>query len=298
MARCARRSPWRACETRRLGTPMGSWCSLSERRSCAWPRRPSRVLGAAPDRRRSLARSGRSSPPRQPSSAGSRGAPRGAGRCRRRDGRGRPPRGGSPQTMHRPGQSGRQSGAIGSASEDRLADRRLEVELVVVGQAQRRRARRRPASGVPGREVDRRQVLLAGCRGASGIDDLAEAAAALERERGRAGPRRRGRRGWSATAGPDPSIGVGQAEVVAQVDRGRPGPGTRGRDSAPAARPRRPATFQVSGPSGRAGGHRGLGRLRRVLRLVGPPPSSVVEPASRSVERGRRAARRAARSPS
>ena len=25
IARCARRSPWRACETRRLGTPMGSW---------------------------------------------------------------------------------------------------------------------------------------------------------------------------------------------------------------------------------------------------------------------------------
>ena len=33
MARCARRSPWRACETRRLGTPMGSWAPSDHRAS-------------------------------------------------------------------------------------------------------------------------------------------------------------------------------------------------------------------------------------------------------------------------
>ena len=37
--------------------------------------------------------------------------------------------------MHRPGQSSRQSGAIGSASDDGLPDERLELELVMVRQA-------------------------------------------------------------------------------------------------------------------------------------------------------------------
>ena len=88
-----------------------------------------------------------------------RGAPRAAGRCRRRDGRGRPRRAAAPQTTHRPGQSGRQSGAIGSASwiasrtgvsrsSSWWSVRRATSGSSSVGE--------RPA----GREVERRQVLL------------------------------------------------------------------------------------------------------------------------------------------
>ena len=51
------------------------------------------------------------------SSPGGRpGAPRGGGRCRRRDGRACPRRAGRRRRCTSPGQSGRQSGAIGSAS--------------------------------------------------------------------------------------------------------------------------------------------------------------------------------------
>ena len=169
-----------------------------------------------------------------------------------------------PQTMHRPGQSGRHSGAIGSASwiasrtgvsrsSSWWSVRRATSGSSSVGE--------RPA----GREVERRQELLL----ESQLDrevDVAQAAAALERERGR-----RGRRAAriprfvrsSRTRAVDRRA---RREVVAEVDRRRRG--SRDVRSAPRSSPRSPATFQVSGPStGRRRGHR---VVRRRLRLVLP----------------------------
>ena len=124
---------------------------------------------------------------------------------------------GWPQTMHRPGQSGRSRGAIGSASEIASRIGVVEVELVVVGQPRgvglvvdrQRRA---------GREVDRRQVLLGrpGARGApspgagSGTHSIARAVRTAASART---PR------FVRVSRTRPSMGPARCEVVGEVDQ-------------------------------------------------------------------------------
>ena len=124
---------------------------------------------------------------------------------------------GRPQTAHRPGQSGRSSGAIGSASEIASRDGRLEVDLVVVGQAEDLGLRRpcRPAGRVA-RSIDGRysssSTMSIGVvsgrrqRAHSPASDVVRRASArmprlVRREADLAGDRR------------------GECEVVGQVDR-------------------------------------------------------------------------------
>ena len=127
---------------------------------------------------------------------------------------------------------------------DRLADRRLEVELVVVGQARDVGLvvdRQRPA----GRQVERRQVLLL----EPDLDrelDVAQAAAALERER-----RPQVGVGQDAAVGPqEPDPAVDRLRRAAGPRRGRSStPSTSKTRSAPGSSASSPATFQASGPS-------------------------------------------------
>ena len=132
---------------------------------------------------------------------------------------------------------------------DRLDDRRLEVELVVVGQAQRV-GLVVDGDRLAGREVDRRAGTPRGSRGRAG--STAPAGSGCTR------PRARSSRPASArtprfvrVSRTVPVDRRGQDEVVGQVDAGRPG--RRSARSAPTASASRPATFQTSGPSvGRA----------------------------------------------
>ena len=181
---------------------------------------------------------------------------------------------GSPQTMHRPGQSGRHSGRDRLGQRDRLADRRLEVQLVVVGQPQRvglvvgrragRRSRGRATAGTPRRSPGR-----------AGSTGRPQAAAALDRERGRQVARRRGCRGSSAVRRTWPAIGRREDEVLGQVDaarrrRRRSRVGTRRRRRAARRRSRRAAR--------RAGGRSWPERLGRVL--CPRPPTSGPRPSA------------------
>ena len=118
--------------------------------------------------------------------------------------------------MHRPGQSGRHSGAIGSASWIASRTGGLQVELVVVGQAGDI-GLVVVASGLPVAEIERGKVLLLEVHRDREFD-VAQAAAALEREGG-----------LEVGEGDDPAVGVEQAdaavdrscelEVLAEVDR-------------------------------------------------------------------------------
>ena len=124
--------------------------------------------GAAPRRRRSLPHDPAARLPRvirrRP---GTPAAPRAAGRCRRPDGRARRPRAAAPQTMHRPGQSGRHSGAIGSASEIASRPRGSRstswwsVRRSASGSSSR-------ATGLPRREVDASAGTPRRCRARAG----------------------------------------------------------------------------------------------------------------------------------
>ena len=163
---------------------------------------------------------------------------------------------------------------------DRLADRRLEVQLVVVGQAQRRRARRRSASGRPvarssdgrysscdagrrpGTVMSRRQRLHSSCEG---------------RRAGRACARIPRFVRSEADAAVDR---LGEAQVLAEVDARRRRPRRSGR-----RRARRPAGRRRSR---RAARRRGRPRSPRVAGRLG----RLVLPAARlaAVRRRRRRA--------
>ena len=184
---------------------------------------------------------------------------------------------------------------------DRVADRRLEVELVVVGQAQRlglvvgrRRACRWPGrstAGTPPRSAGRAATVVGRRQRAHSVGERRPQARVGEDAAVRAGQ-------------PDPAGDrLGQGELVGQVDRRVRDVVRRG--PRPTVSPSRPATFQTNGPSvGRAligAGSRPGGR-GGVLRLV--VPVAVLEVARPSPSSGwrrhqrRRAARRAGRCPS
>ena len=104
-------------------------------------------------------------------------------------------------------------------------------------------------------------------------------------ERRRERPRRRGGRGSSGRDGPGPSIGDGQAEVLAEVDRDA----VEGvvADGDPAGSPRSPATFQTSGWSSGGGLPAAARRSSpggdgRALVLVDADRDLVVEPVVRA----------------
>ena len=189
-------------DRRRRDAPAGQ-------RSFGTPR--ARVVG---DRRRSLPRNGlrrqRVVRPGTPRSASSRGSMSSSGwSCAPSSRR-------SPQTTHRPGQSGRQSGAIGSASEiasrtgvSRSSSwwsvRRSDVGLVV-GRQRAGRSRGRAPAGTPPR-----------CRGRAGRRSSRRQRLHCERERGPQVGRGRGCRG--SCGGADPAVDrLRQAQVVAEVD--------------------------------------------------------------------------------
>ena len=179
----------------------------------------------------------------------------------------------------RPAQRGDRLG-----QDDRVATGRLEVQLVVVGQAQRVGlvVEGRPACRC---EVDRRQVLLVGLEVERDLDGL-EAAGALARERGRRGPRRRGRRGSCARAGPRPrSARSGRGRRAARSGRRR----TAYWRSDPTARPSSPATFQMRGPSVGRAVMGGPAAPRPPARRAQPPRRPTVE---RRPPRRTRSARR------
>ena len=182
---------------------------------------------------------------------------------------------------------------------DRLADRRLEVELVVVGQAQRRRARRRPAAA--GRSSGRATAGTPPAR--SDLDRDSRCRAGSGCTRARAPSCRSGvgedARGWSRAAGP--------GRRSARPARGP----RRGRSSTPSTvvgRGRRPASSaeqagDVPGErpvrsDGRSTSPRAAGRLGR---LVLPSLARRRRRRRRPVRLGssdRRGARRAGRCPS
>src|SRR5687768_15682560 len=135
MARCERRSPWRACETRRLGTPMGSWAPCVV---CRGARRPSgecarRVDGAG------AAPSAESTAKVPGSSVRAFGSERAQRLETRVDVVGRV----IVRALIEWQATGRaQAGAVGAVEwgdrfgeRDRITDRGRKVELVVVGQA-------------------------------------------------------------------------------------------------------------------------------------------------------------------
>ena len=228
------------------------------------------------DRRRSLARNRRPSsarrPARKPRSASSRGSMSSSG-CSWTPSSSRPP-----QTTHRPGQSGRHSGAIGSASwiasrtgvsrsSSWWSVRRGDVGLVV--------DRQRP----PGGQVEGGQVLL--LRSATvDADRRCRAGSGCTRAPGRRQVGgRRGSRGWSGAAGPGRRSAAASSEVrrPGRSRRRRPRSRARRRDSSA----RRPATFQTSGPS--AWPHaspRGLWTVRRPR-----PPSARSSGSARPARR-------------
>ena len=139
--------------------------------------------------------------------------------------------------------------------DDRLADRRLEVHLVVVGQAQRVGL---VVDGhrLAGREVDRRQVLLVGSRGRAGSSRsarqrLQSPASAVVRSASARMPR------FVRDSRTAPVDRRGQDEVVGQVDPDVLRPAYSRSD--PTASARSPATFQMSGLV-RSGGRSWAGR--------------------------------------
>ena len=194
---------------------------------------------------------------------------------------------GRPQTMHRPGQSGRSERRDRLGQLDRLADGRLEVELVVVGQAERRRARRRPAAA--GRSPGRARAGIPPRTG-SRPGRRCRAGSGCTRARGPSAGRRAARiPRLVRSRRTRPSIGRGEREVVAEVDRDAVDLVDRGRRRRSSASS--PATFQTSGPSSDAArGHRvAAGRLGR---LVLPSLAGAVRRRRSVVRRPRASARR------
>ena len=289
MARCARRSPWRACETRRLGTPMRSWAPCYRLAlSCAG--RGSARGFAASRRRRSL-----------PQDGASRHVVVRLERAQRLETRVDVVVRVIVGSLVEPAAADdAQAGAIRPAERrdrlgqlDRLADRRLEVELVVVVESQRRPARRRSATGCRWR--GRATAGTPRWRSTStGTTIVAQAAAAFGRERRRQVGRRE-----DPAVGPDQADAAldrfGQPQILAKVDARRRR--RRRSRSAPGSSARSPATFQVSGPVRWPLGHRGAWDGSPASSLV----SSSASPSARRPARPRerpRAVRRAWRSPS
>ena len=221
--------------------------------------------------------------------AGRRAAPRGAGRCRRPGGRATPSSSGSPQTMHRPGQSGRSQRRDRLGERDRLADRRSRGRARGGRSGGARRVRSSIGTGAPVARSMRRQDLL--------VDPERRAGSrAGRRQRTHSSARAVVR---SASARMPRFV---RASRTCALDRRRRAAGRRaGRCVAPRDVVRRgrrrarsassPATFQTSGPS--RPGSDGHGRMGcgRVLVLAGS--HSALEPARRR----RRSAAQAGRAP-
>ena len=124
---------------------------------------------------------------------------------------------GRPQVGHRPGQSGRSSGAIGSASEMASQTDGSEIELVMIGEPEGL-GFLVGRDGLAAREVDRRQELVLD-RQVERHGRRPQAADTFRRER-----RPQSRLGEDAAVRVDqPDVTadrLGQRELLGQLDRG------------------------------------------------------------------------------